>query len=151
MNTESKEILIFKFEEPLAMCVPPGQDGSAVFVYEDGEVDKAYYNVFQDEESYNKLKEKYPILRDCYWNGPDEEDTDFNEVALKTSPGEGRTRVPKGYKHFYIGGGSHLVIREDKYDAYITACGELIDKDKRYELDFDKWMGFLPAIVDSVN
>lgn len=148
MSTSKKEILIFKFEEPLAMCVSLGQSAGVVFVYEDEEVEKTYYNVFRDKESYIKLKEKFPILRDCYWNGSDGEDTDFNEAVIRTSPGEGSTRVPKGYKHFYIGGGSHLVIREDKYDAYITACGELADKDNRYKLDFDDWMKFIPALFD---
>ena len=148
MSASSKGILMFKFEEPLAMCVCLGQSASAVFVYEDGEIENTYYNVFQDKESYSKLKEKFPILKDCYWNGPDGEDTDFNEVVIRTSPGEGPTRVPKGYKHFYIGGGSHLVIREDKYDAYIVACGELADKDNRYQLDFDHWMQFIPALWD---
>lgn len=148
MSTSMKEVLMFKFEEPMAMCVPLGQSARAVFVYEDGEVEEAYYNVFQDKESYTQLKETYPILSDCYWNGPNSEDTDFDEVALRTTPGEGSTRVPKGYKHFYIGCGSHLVIREDRYDAFIASCGELTDKDNRYQLDFDDWMKFIPALLD---
>lgn len=151
MSTSSKKILMFKFEEPFAMCVSPGQSANVVFVYEDGKVENIDYNIFRDEQSYNNLKEKFPILKDCYWNGSDGEDSDFDEVAIRTSPGEGCTRVPRGYKHFYIGGGSHLVIREDKYDAYITACGELVDKDKRYELDFDDWMKFIPALFDDEN
>ena len=110
MSTPSKEILMFKFEEPFAMCVCMGQSAEVVFVYEHGDVENAYYNIFQNQESYTRLKEKFPILKDCYWNGPDGEDTDYNEVVFRTSPGEGSTRVPKGYKHFYIGGGSHLVI-----------------------------------------
>ena len=69
-------------------------------------------------------------------------------MVIRTSPGEGSTRVPKGYKHFYIGGGSHLVIREDKYDAYVNACGELADKENRYKLDFDGWMKFVPALFE---
>ena len=72
-------------------------------------------------------------------------------VVFVYEDGEGSTRVPKGYKHFYIGGGSHLVIREDKYDAYITACGDLADKDNRYELDFDDWMNFISALFDNEN
>ena len=146
MSISSKKVLIFKFEEPMAMCVCLGQSADVIFVYEDGEIEKASYNVFQESESYNRLKETFPILKDCYWNGPDIEDTDFNEVVIRTSPGEDLTRVPKGYRHFYIGGGSHLVIRDDKYEAYVTACGDLADKNNRYMLDFDNWIKFLPAI-----
>ena len=148
MSTPSKEILMFKFEEPFAMCVCMGQSAEVVFVYEHGDVENAYYNIFQNQESYTRLKEEFPILKDCYWSGPDGEDTDFNEVVIRTSPGEGSTRVPKGYKHFYIGGGSHLVIREDKYDAYVNACGDLADKENRYKLDFDGWMKFVPALFE---
>lgn len=72
-------------------------------------------------------------------------------MVIRTSPGEGSTRVPKGYKHFYIGGGSHLVIRKDKYDAYIAACGDLVSKEIRYKLDFDDSMKFIPAIFDDKN
>ena len=40
------------------------------------------------------------------------------------------------------------MIREDKYDAYVNACGELADKDNRYKLDFDGWMKFVPALFE---
>ena len=43
---------------------------------------------------------------------------------------------------------SYLVIREDKYDAYVNACGELADKENRYKLDFDGWMKFVPALFE---
>ena len=47
---------MFKFEEPMAMCVSLGKSARAVFVYEDEAVEEAYYNVFQDKESYNPIK-----------------------------------------------------------------------------------------------
>lgn len=141
MNTENKEVLMMKFAEPFAMCVPLGQAADVVFVYEDGSVETDFYNIFKDKESYNHLKERHPILNGCYWNGPSD-DADYNEVVIRTEPGEGLTRIPKGYKHFCLGGGSHLVIRSDKFDAYIAACGELVDEDKRYKLDVGAWMDF---------
>ena len=58
MSTPSKEILMFKFEEPFAMCVCIGQSAEVVFVYEHGDVENAYYNIFQNQESYTRLKRR---------------------------------------------------------------------------------------------
>ena len=143
-KNENGNIVIFKFEEPFAMCVPLGMSAEVTFVYEDARETRAHYGSY---EEYSELQKAYPILKECCWNGMGPDD-DANEVAVMVKPGPGLTKVPAGYKHLYIGCGSHLVIREDKYDAYVEACGELVNTDKRWNLDFDQWKRFVPYIIE---
>ena len=63
MSASSKGILMFKFEEPFAMCVCMGQSAEVVFVYEHGEYYVAAEPPVRCGESHHSGQTEPP----CYY------------------------------------------------------------------------------------
>lgn len=118
-----KDVIIFAFAEPGAM----GAGGIIKFFTDKGEA--FYLNYLSEETPYPKVKEAFPVLKDCRFNGPmaalpanaPQEIvfyTDADNMNIKT-------RVAEGWRHIYMGVGNHLVIREDHFEEFSAAISDL--------------------------
>ena len=65
---------------------------------------------------YSLMKECFPMLKDCYFNGPMKNEAASFFTIVIGDRGE-ETRVADGWKHYYLDVGNHLVIKEEYYDA----------------------------------
>ncbi len=122
-----KDVFIFSLAEPYAM----GVGGFIEFINEKGEFKR--FNYMNGDVEYEDIKEAFPALKGCKWNGPiPGEKTWGEEYVLYVSGTQPDlvTRVNDGWHHMYLGFGNHLVVREDKWDEFeklISACKDPID------------------------
>lgn len=123
-----KDVVIYSFAEVGAMGTP----GIMEFVTKDGRYFQLNY--FNEKTSYAKIKENFPDLKDCYWNGPmNSEQKNSDEVVIYNNEDSFKhTTITKGWKHIYTGCGNHLVIREDKYKDFMFVISDLDLKEGIY-------------------
>lgn len=70
------------------------------------------------KERYEGVKEVYPILKKCYWNGPMKNEVELLFLGVpKLLPGQQFTTVPERMRHIYLNCGNHLVVQEEYYYA----------------------------------
>lgn len=69
-----------------------------------------------NETPYEDIKEAFPALQGCKWNGPISGEDAGDEIVLFMNGGNPglQTRVNEGWHRLYLGYGNHLVIRDDK-------------------------------------
>lgn len=129
-----KEVIIFALAEPGAM----GAGGIIEFFTEKGET--FCFNYLSEETSYKKIKEAFPVLKDCRFNGPmaARPENAPREIVLYPDADNMniKTRVAEGWRHIYMGFGNHLVIREDHFEEFSAAISDLEE-----EVDiYGKWL-----------
>lgn len=135
MDTKKlKHVIIFAFAEPGAM----GAGGIIEFFTDKGET--FYFNYLSEETPYPEIKEAFPVLKDCRFNGPIATRPanapkeivfypDADNASIKTC-------VAEGWQHIYMGFGNHLVIRDDHFEEFSAAISDLTE-----EVDiYGKWL-----------
>lgn len=111
----SKELTKEMFENIIVMFVSePGAMGpnTMEFMNDSGEVIDVAYTV---ENTYEILREAFPLLKECRWNGPMANEKD-SIGGIKIGGGEFSTKVPEGWKHVYLDVGNHLAIKSEYYE-----------------------------------
>lgn len=127
-----EEIIAFSVTEPGGMGFP-----SVVLYTKHGQwVEKPL-------DQYEEVKKAFPVLRDCYFNGPmgDDEVVDGEIILFDEFPNRS-THIPKGWKHMYLGGGSHLVIKENLFPI----LEEIVKDEDKIHLSFS-WA----EVLDNAN
>lgn len=106
-----KDIVAFSISEPGAMG-----PNDMTFYKKNG--DSFVVDYKREKTSYEKIKECFPSLNGCYWNGPmkDELATAFT-IVIGGSENDRGTKVPNGYRHMYLDFGNHLAVKEEFYSA----------------------------------
>lgn len=116
-----ENVFIFLMAEPHAM----GIGGRISFMNEMGEF--RCFDYLTAETPYEEIKEAFPALQGCKWNGPMPGDETKDEIVLFI--GENnlnmQTRVNEGWHHMYLGFGNHLVVREDKWPEFCKSISDL--------------------------
>lgn len=121
-----KDIAIFTLAEPGAMWVGNLME----FITAEGEEFSLF---FSEEMPYSKVKEYFPALDDCYWNGPESDESCRTEFVFYLSKDERNfkhTKPPKNYTHLYEGFGNHICIRKDYYPVVEPIIRDLIEKNE---------------------
>ena len=54
-----------------------------------------------EETPYDELRECFPVLKECYWNGSMKSETTCLE-AIVIGGSDKETRVPEGWRHIYL-------------------------------------------------
>ena len=108
-----EDVVAFSVSEPGAM----GPNDMA-FYKRTGESFELDYK--SEKTPYSEIKEAFPTLQECYWNGParGEKECEGTVVIGKTNQ-DRSTRVAPGWKHIYLDYGNHLVVREELYEALL--------------------------------
>ena len=90
-----------------------GPNGTMGFYTRSGEYFQVNY--LSEETPYQKVKEYFPALQGCCWNGPMKTDRAFPfTIVIGDDAGES-TRIPDGYRHIYLDMGNHLCVREELF------------------------------------
>ena len=121
-----KDIAFFTLAEPGAM----GVGNLMEFITAEGEEFSLF---FSEEMPYSKVKEYFPALDDCYWNGPESDEscrTEFVFYLSKDVRNFKHTKPPKNYTHLYEGFGNHICIRKDYYPVVEPIIRDLIEKNE---------------------
>lgn len=104
------DIVAFTFSEPGAM----GANGMMTFYRKTGE--SFTVNYLSDETLYGKIKELFPELNECYWNGPMRTDpAALRTIVIGGSTDDKETTIPKGWRHIYLDFGNHLTVKAEIY------------------------------------
>ena len=123
-----KNVIIFSLAEPGAM----GMGGLMDFITEDGVFFSINY--LSEETLWEEVKECFPALKGCCFNGPMENEKASEEIMIY--PDESsinlRTRVNEGWKHIYMGFGNHLVVRDDHFEEFSKTISDLTDEAEIY-------------------
>ena len=112
-----KDIIIFAFSEIGAM----GARGYFEGISETGDVIE--FDYIAEPDAWEKLKNLFPILKDCYFNGsvgcrdPKEPKEIVFSFGVSSEEQKG-TRVARGWAHIYMGFGNHLVVRKDHIQGF---------------------------------
>ena len=115
-----EDIVAFSFSEPGAMG-----PRNMTFYKKTGANFSVEY--LSDHVSYSLLKEYFPVLCDCYWNGPMcSESASVLTIVIGVSPDDKETKVAKGWSHIYLDFGNHLSVKDEFFD---TVQGILKGKD----------------------
>lgn len=113
------KVIAYMVAEPRAM----GSEAVIEFVTEDGS--SLWMPYLEEETDYQKIKERFSALRDCFWNGPmrNEKSGTAEIVVFMDDDGKNaqHTRVTEGWNHVYAGFGKHVVIREDYWERFSQA------------------------------
>ena len=113
-----EDIVIFFVSEPGAMG-----PNDMTFYKKSGEYFTIDYN--SDKTPYSELREAFPLLKECYWNGPARtEKEQLGTVVIGASYADGETHVAPGWKHIYLDFGNHLAVREELYEIVLDMLGE---------------------------
>lgn len=105
-----ENIAAFSFSEPGAM----GANGTMTFYKETGE--SFTINYLSEETPYSEIKELFPALKECYWNGPMRTDpAALRTIVIGGSPDDKETSIPKGWRHIYLDFGNHLTVKQEMY------------------------------------
>lgn len=122
-----RDIVAFSFSEPGAMGLR-----DMTFYKSTGESFTVDY--MSDDVSYSKLKEYFPVLQDCYWNGPMKtEVAHFTTIVIGGAPTDKETKVAKGWSHIYLDFGNHLTVNTEFYDT----VKEIIQGKDNCDITFD--------------
>lgn len=106
-----EDIVVFSVSEPgamgpLDMC----------FYRRNGETFNLDYK--SEETPYSMIKEYFPVLRDCYWDGPMKNETVASgTIVIGGSADDRETCVAEGWRHIYLDYGNHLAVKKELYHA----------------------------------
>ena len=106
-------------------------------------------NVQRHSDLYSKVKEYFPALVDCYWNGPESDESCRTEFVFYLSKDERNfkhTKPPKNYTHLYEGFGNHICIRKDYYPVVEPIIRDLIEKN-----ELVNWYTRTGEIIDAIK
>ena len=120
-----KDVFVFAFSEPGAM----GAGGYIDCITNEGERFSICY--LSDETPWEDVKSCFPMLRDCYFNGPMKNRSNSTPeivIYMDDKNKNKETKVAPGWKHIYMGFGNHLVIREDHFTAYFEYLKDLTEE-----------------------
>ena len=137
-----KDVVVFSMSEPGAMG-----PNDMTFYKKNG---KSFSVDYKDEKtSYTKIKEWFPALNGCYWNGP--MSTEAASVTTIKIGGSGReTAITSGWAHIYLGFGNHLVVKREFYQEMRTLFQEYDNCDITFGwpeiLDKNKFSERIPEI-----
>ena len=137
-----KDIAFFTLAEPGAM----GVGNLMEFITAEGEEFSLF---FSEEMPYSKVKEYFPALDDCYWNGPESDESCRTEFVFYLSKDERNfkhTKPPKNYTHLYEGFGNHICIRKDYYPVVEPIIRDLIEKN-----ELVNWYTRTGEIIDAIK
>lgn len=127
-----EDVVVFFFSEPGAM----GPNDMSFFK-KNGESFSVDY--LSGYTPYSMLKEVFPVLQECYWNGPAKnEAASLLTIVIGRSENDRETCVATGWKHIYLDFGNHLAVKEELYDEVLRIF-EGIDN---CEITFD-WIKIL--------
>ena len=90
-----------------------GPNGTMGFYTRSGEYFQVNY--LSEETPYQKVKEYFPALQGCCWNGPMKTDRAFPFTIVFGDDAGESTRIPDGYRHIYLDMGNHLCVREELF------------------------------------
>lgn len=125
-----EDVIVYTISEPGAM----GAGGMMEFVTENGELFDICY--LSDDTPYQDIKNSFPALKDCYFNGPmktrPENASKEIVVYLDGSDNGKTTKVTDGWHHIYMGFGNHLVVRDDHYERFSDAISDLDEEENIY-------------------
>lgn len=104
------DVIVFSVSEPGAMG-----PNNMTFYTKAGE----YFSVeHTDSDTYAELKEAYPVLKECFWNGPmKNEIASIFSIVIGGSLDDKKTTIPSGMRHIYLDYGNHVVVKEEYYRA----------------------------------
>lgn len=69
-----------------------------------------------EETPYSELRECFPLLKECYWNGPMKSDSvSAFTIVIGGSEDDKETHVPEGWRHIYLDYGNHLIVKKELY------------------------------------
>lgn len=104
------DIIAFSMSEPGAMG-----PNNMTFYKATGE---SFSVDYKEEGKYEELKNVFPALKECYWDGPmKNEIASLFTIVIGGSPDDKSTTVPKGMRHIYLDYGNHLAVKEEYYYA----------------------------------
>lgn len=108
-----EDIIVFSVSEPGAMG-----PNDITFYKRSGE---CFTIDYLDDETYMELREAFPVLKECFWNGAGKEEKECEgTVVVGVSPFDKRTHVAAGWKHIYLDFGNHLAVREEYYERVVN-------------------------------
>lgn len=106
-----EDVVVFSFSEPGAMG-----SNDMRFYKRSGETFVVDYK--SEETPYSMLKEFFPVLRDCYWDGPmRNEAAALGTIVIGGSPDDKETCVADGWRHIYLDYGNHIAVKKELYYA----------------------------------
>ena len=106
-----EDIVVFSVSEPGAMG-----SNDMRFYKRSGESFVADYK--SEETPYSMLKELFPVLKDCYWDGPmRNEAVALGTIVIGGSPDDKETCVAEGWRHMYLDYGNHIAVKKELYYA----------------------------------
>lgn len=87
-----------------------------------------------EDTSYSQIKEVFPVLKDCYFDGPMKREMLMSKtMIIGGSPDDRETCVADGWKHIYLDVGNHLIVKKPFYFEIKQLFGEI----ENCELAFD--------------
>lgn len=104
-----EDIVVFSVSEPGAMG-----PNDMTFYKKGGEAFTIDYK--SEETPYDELRECFPLLKECCWNGPiKSESASLRTIVIGGSEDDKETHVPEGWKHIYLECGNHLACKQELY------------------------------------
>lgn len=104
-----EDVVVFSFSEPGAMG-----PNDMRFYKSNGETFEVDYK--SEETPYSMIKELFPVLRDCYWDGPMiKEAAASRTLVIGGSPDDRETCVADGWRHIYLDYGNHIAVKKELY------------------------------------
>ena len=108
-----EDVVVFSVSEPGAMG-----PNDMTFYKKTGDTFTIDYK--SDETPYSEIKEAFPMLQECFWNGPARGEKECEgTIVIGRANHDRRTRVAPGWKHIYLDYGNHLVVREELYEVLL--------------------------------
>lgn len=105
------DVVVFSFSEPGAMG-----PNDMRFYKSNGETFEVDYK--SEETPYSMIKELFPVLRYCYWNGPMRKETAASRtMVIGGSLDDRETCVADGWRHIYLDYGNHIAVKRELYYA----------------------------------
>ena len=112
-------VIAFSFSEVGAM----GPRGTMGFYTKSGKHFQVDY--LSKETAYKKVKECFPTLKGCYWNGPmKNEFASLSTIVIGADSSES-TRISEGYKHLYLDMGNHLCVQKELFRYVKNLFGDM--------------------------
>lgn len=103
------DVVIFSFSEPGAMGPK-----DMTFYKKSGEAFSLDYR--SEDTPYSLLKELFPVLQGCYWNGPaHNEPAAAVTIVVGGSTEDKETHVADGWRHLYLDFGNHIAVKAELY------------------------------------
>ena len=104
-----EDVIVFSFSELGAMGPK-----DMTFYKKNGE---SFYIDYKSKNTlYPTLKEMFPVLKNCYWNGPMRHESEsFNTFVIGGSANDKETCVADGWRHIYLDVGNHLAVKKEYY------------------------------------